>query len=61
MPNTGVISLESPAFAVSAGQRKKVVVKFWLRGSVVYPAALRYLLASVVSLSNMRGKIHILR
>ncbi|XP_042859084.1 uncharacterized protein LOC122245198 [Penaeus japonicus] len=39
--HSGVISLESPAFRVSAGQRKKVVVKFWLRGSVVYPAALR--------------------
>ncbi|XP_063597788.1 uncharacterized protein LOC134774329 isoform X2 [Penaeus indicus] len=39
--HSGIISLESPAFAVSPGQRKKVVVKFWLRGSVVYPAALR--------------------
>lgn len=39
--HSGVISLESPAFTVSPGQRKKVVVTFWLRGSVVYPAVLR--------------------
>ncbi|XP_070000631.1 mucin-5AC [Penaeus vannamei] len=39
--HSGVISLESPAFPIQAGQRKKVHIKFWIRGSVVYPAALR--------------------
>ncbi|ROT62594.1 putative E3 ubiquitin-protein ligase SMURF2 isoform X2 [Penaeus vannamei] len=39
--HSGVISLESPPFPIQAGQRKKVHIKFWIRGSVVYPAALR--------------------
>ncbi|XP_042879052.1 uncharacterized protein LOC122257679 isoform X2 [Penaeus japonicus] len=39
--HSGVISLESPAFPIQAGERKKVHIKFWIRGSVIYPAALR--------------------
>lgn len=38
--HSGVIALESPGFAVSPGQKKKVHIKFWVRGSVVYPASL---------------------
>ncbi|KAK7078917.1 hypothetical protein SK128_013041 [Halocaridina rubra] len=39
--HSGVIALESPGFAIFPGEKKKVHIKFWTRGSVVYPAALR--------------------
>ncbi|KAK7083717.1 hypothetical protein SK128_020832, partial [Halocaridina rubra] len=37
-----IISLESPRIELPPGSTKQLQLKFWMRGSVTYPTALRF-------------------
>ncbi|MDK2412755.1 hypothetical protein QHH03_27025 [Aphanizomenon sp. 202] len=39
--HSGIITVESPVLTLSPGARHTLELKFWTRGSVVYPATLR--------------------